>query len=72
MLKTIILDPVAQFIGLFALSLLVRCIVMKPGSSPTASGAIVMAIGIFALDALQQLPVGNLATPTQVVALPGR
>jgi hypothetical protein len=49
-------SPIIQFIILATLSVVARALFMRKGNSPTASGAIAMAIGIFVLGALQQMP----------------
>lgn len=61
MLPTIIVSPLFQLLALSALSLFARVVLMRQNPSATASGAIVMAIGIFALGALQRLEVRGLA-----------
>ncbi len=49
-------SPIIQLIILATLSGVARALFMRRGDSPTASGAIAMAIGIFVLGALQQMP----------------
>jgi hypothetical protein len=49
-------SPVTQLILLAVFAALGRRFLLRPGPTPTGSGAIAMAIGIFVLAALQQLP----------------
>jgi hypothetical protein len=65
----VILPPILGFIALSALSLLLRRALLPAGESPIASGAIVMTVGIFALDSLQRMPIGDLRVVTRAIAL---
>lgn len=65
---TVLSLPLIQFFLLIVITTIVRRALMTPGASPVASGAIVMAGGIAALDALQRLPI-PVRGLTQVVAL---
>ncbi len=63
-------SPITQLIILAILSAATRALFMREGSSPTASGAIAMAIGIFVLGALQQLPFSTQQL-TQLLTIEG-
>jgi hypothetical protein len=62
-------NPLIQFVGLAALTLLARGALTRVGPPAAGSAAALMAIGIFSLDALQHLPVPDLSTVTQLVAV---
>jgi hypothetical protein len=64
-----ITSPLAQLVVLGVVSLLVRHAVMPGGESSTAAAAIVMAGGIFALDAFQRIPLPDLSMLTRLVVL---
>lgn len=63
-------SPITQLIILATLSAAARALFMREGSSPTASGAIAMAIGIFVLGVLQQLPFSTQRL-TQLLTIEG-
>ncbi len=71
MITILVHCPLLQLLCLFILAVLIRQLTMAPGSSPAASGAIVMAGGIVTLDALQQvsLPVGAITRLATLILL---
>lgn len=70
MVDAILGSPVIQLLFLVLVSTLVRLFLMRRSESPTASGAIAMAIGIFIVGALHQLPFPAEAL-TQLLTLEG-
>jgi hypothetical protein len=68
MLSDILISPVTQLLLLLIVSLLVRWLWLQPAEPPTAAGAPVMAVGIFALAALQKLP-GPVEPVTRLLCL---
>jgi hypothetical protein len=70
MIQGLLDSPVMQLLLLAACSAVGRRLFLRRGESPTASGAIAMAIGIFVLGALQHLPV-PLALITRLLTLEG-
>lgn len=70
MLETVLNSPLVQLVLLAIVSAAARRLFLRHGESVTASGAIAMAIGIFILGALQQLPFHSPLV-TQLLTLEG-
>ena len=70
MLETLLQSPLTQLVLLVIASAAARRLFLREGESVTASGAIAMAIGIFVLGALQQLPFHSPLI-TQLLTLEG-
>jgi hypothetical protein len=62
------MSPILELLILAGLTALVRLWLLKPAEPPTAAGAAVMAVGIFAIGALQRLPAPFPAT-TPLIAI---
>lgn len=63
------IPPAAKLVCLAVISLIVQRLFLQFRGPRIGSGAIVMATGIFALDALQQIPVGGRDAVTTLVAI---